>query len=463
MRGGRSLLVLLVIALGLGAYIYFVERERDPGASEAREDAFDVAPADINEVTIRGASGETTTLRKSDDAWALTAPVTAPADSATVESILSSLSTMEIDRVVDENPTSLAQYGLDTPRLDVSFTTTGGATHRLALGNTTPTNSGMYARIDDNARLVLVPAFLESAFNRTTFDLRNRRALDVARDAVDRIAIAPRTGTAIDLRRDGVNWRLAAPIDARADFSPADSMLSRLTTAQMTSIVKEGDAPTPAELRTWGLETPQLTATVGAGSSTATIALGSARDDASIYARDLSRPIVFTVDSSLLTDLRKEPGDLRVKDVFEFNAFSASTLDITQNGATTAWAKSVPESGADASAQPTWSRTAPEAGDVNQTAMTDLLNALSALRAERFVAQVPSGGEAIDVAVRFGTGEAASEERATLRRTGGTVYAVKTGEPGAAVIAADDFDAVLNHLKTLTSPAPAAPAAPAAE
>lgn len=462
MRGGRSLLVLLVIALGLGAYIYFVERDRDPAADSAREDAFtSVSPADITELTIRNSSGETTTLRRAGETWGVAAPVEAPADVATVESILSSLSTLGIDRVVDENPTALDPYGLVPPRIDVSFTTAGG-THRLALGNTTPTSSGVYARIDDNPRLVLVAAFLESTFNRTTFDLRDRRVVDVERDTVERISIAPRSGAAIELRRDGVNWRLSAPVDARADFTPADGLLSRLTTAQMRSIVKEGAAPTPAELRTWGLDTPQLTATVSAGSSTATIAFGNEHDATSVYARDLAGPMVFTVDSSLLTDLRKDPADLRVRDIFEFNAFSASSLELARNGTTHAWTKSVPDSGADASAQPTWRRTQPDAGEVNQTTMTDLLNALSALRAERFVPQAPTGGDTLGVVVHSGTGDALLEEQVTLRRAGDSVYAVRGGEPGAALVATSDYDAVLGHLDTLTA-APAASGAPAPE
>ena len=462
MRGGRSLLVLLVIALGLGAYIYFVERDRDPAAADAREKAFTVEPADITGLTVRGASGETTTLRRTGETWTLAAPVEAPADSAVLESILSSLSTLTIDRVIDEQPAALDQYGLDTPRMQVDFTTGDGATHHVQLGGTTPTNSGIYARIDDATRVVLVPAFVETTFDKTSFDLRDRRVLDIARDTVDRLTLTPRSGPAIDMRRDGVNWRLTAPIDARADFSPADGLLGRLTTAQMSSVVKEGAEPTAAELRTWGLDAPQLTATVGSGSTTATLAIGAARDDAAVYARDLSRPIVFTVDSSLLTDLRKDPADLRVKDIFAFNAFSASSLELSRDGTSTTWEKTTPSSGADAATQPTWARTKPDAGEVNQTAMTDLLNALSALRADRFVSQVPSAGETLDVVVRSGSADAPVEERATLRRVGDTAYAVRAGEPGGAVIATTDFEAVLTHLTTLTTPAapetpPAAP------
>jgi len=454
MRGGRSLLLLMAVALGLGAYIYFVESERDPAATDAKEKVFTIDRTAVTELKIKSSSSsETTTLRRTGDAWEVVAPVVAPADSATVDAILSTLETVEVDRVLDENPSALAQFGLEVPAVEVTATA-GGTAHSLALGIDTPTGTGLYARANGSPRLLLVPSFHKAALDKSTFDLRNRQALAVNRDTVDRVTLAPRGAPPIELHRDGVNWQLSVPVTARADFSPTDGLIGRLATAQMSSIVLEGSEPTPAQLRTYGLDSPQLTASIGTGSSMATLALGAAKDDASIYARDLSRPIIFTVDASLLTDLRKEPADLRVRDIFEFNAFSAMTLDVAHGTTAVAFAKSttVP-SGTDAAAMSTWTRTRPTTGDVNQTALTDLLNAVSSLRAEQFVSQVPATGDTVEVTVQFGTPDAAREERATLRRSGSTAYAIRPGEPGAAVIAADGFDAVLASLKTLTTSA----------
>ena len=119
---------------------------------------------------------------------------------------------------------------------------------------------------------------------------------------------------AITLARESGDWSLTAPVNARADFSPVDGLISRVDSAQMTSIVNEGDEPTPAELRSWGLNNPRLVVTLGAGSNRASLALGGEAEENRVYARDLSRPLVFTVEESLLTDLSKEPGDLRNKD-----------------------------------------------------------------------------------------------------------------------------------------------------
>lgn len=447
MRGGRSLLILLIVALGLGAYIYFVESERDPTGTETKDQLFAIEPADVTEIEIRAA--ETAVVRRTGDAWALVAPVAAPADAAALDSIVSSLAAVEIDRVLEETPGDLAPFGLDAPRLTVTFKTIAGAEHQLLLGSTTPTGSGMYARTADSPRLLLIPAYLEWTFNKTPFDLRDRRALAIDRNTVDRVTLAPRGAATIDLRRDDSDWRLAAPLEARADFSAADSILGRLTTTQMSAIVVEGTDLTPAQLRTYGLDAPQIVATLGAGSTTATLAIGNARNDATVYARDLARPMVFTVDASLLTDLKKEPADLRVKDVFELNAFSAQSIELVHGALNVAYAKAAPEGG-DASAMPVWSRTRPETGEVNQTALTDLLNTLSSLRAERFVSQAPASDEDVAVTARYGSSDAPNEERVTLRKSGQTAYALRAGERDAAVISPAEFDTVVSQLKTLT-------------
>ena len=40
MRGLRSFLLLLVVALALGAYVYFVESKRDPSSGDDKEKVF---------------------------------------------------------------------------------------------------------------------------------------------------------------------------------------------------------------------------------------------------------------------------------------------------------------------------------------------------------------------------------------------------------------------------------------
>ena len=146
MRGLRSFVVLLVILIGLGAYLYFVESRRTPGDdAEKREKVFTVEADAIDEVTITSEAGESTTLKKSGETWQMVAPVAAPADAAEMSGITTNLSTIEEQRLIDENPANLEEFGLAKPRIEVTFKS-AGEEHRLQIGSKTPTGSDLYAK-----------------------------------------------------------------------------------------------------------------------------------------------------------------------------------------------------------------------------------------------------------------------------------------------------------------------------
>src|SRR5262245_1270895 len=121
-----SMLALVLVLAGLGAYIYFVDSKRPAtGASEEKAKVFAVEADKLEEVTITS-ENETSTLRKTDGTWRLTAPIQGDADQSAITSVANALSTLEINRVVDENASNLADYGLATPRITVAYKAAGG-------------------------------------------------------------------------------------------------------------------------------------------------------------------------------------------------------------------------------------------------------------------------------------------------------------------------------------------------
>ena len=111
MRGGKSFLVLLVLALGLGAYIFFVESKREPAGDTAavkKAKAFTTDSSKFEQIEVKAESGDTTILRKKDGLWEITAPETMPADSTEVGNLVSSLESLEIQSVIDENPNAIS-------------------------------------------------------------------------------------------------------------------------------------------------------------------------------------------------------------------------------------------------------------------------------------------------------------------------------------------------------------------
>ena len=454
MRGGKSFLVLLVLALGIGAYAYFVESKREPSdaTAAAGTKATKVLAVDagkFEELEVKSASGDVTRLKKTGSDWQIVAPSAMEADQQAVNTLVSSLESLESSKTIDENPASVKDFGLDPPRAVISVRQTGETTMRkIDLGTKTPTGADLYARVEGQSKVILVGASADDTLNRSTFDLRDKTVLKFDRGKVDSLKLEPAGAPAVALAKKGTDWRLTAPVEAKADFNTVDSLVSKLADTKMKSLVA-ADAGT--DLKKYGLDKPQAVATVGAGSTRATLALGGKADDGSMYARDLSRPMVFSVDAALLDDLKKKPEDVRPKDLFEFRTFSAEGVDIARGAETFSFAKQKPAaSPAGAAPAPeVWKQTKPVAKDVDQSKLTELFTNISNLRADKFADKALTSGEEFVVTARYGDPATPKEERVTFRKSGGVVHAIRQGEPGAAVVPTADFDKVVTGLKEL--------------
>jgi hypothetical protein len=440
MRGLRSTLFLLVVAVALGAYIYFVESRRTPGEETKRDKVFSVEADKIEELQVRSAGGETTTLRKKDGTWEIVEPIAVKADESEVSGVTSNLASAEISRTIEEKAADLSAYGLAKPQVEVAFKTSGDADYRrLLVGEKTATGGDMYAKLASEPRVFLIPSYLETSFNRSTFDLRDKTLLAFDRDKADSIEIAT-GGRTVRAVKQGSEWTLQQPVAATADFSAVEGLLGRINTAQVKSIADQN----PADLAKYGLAQPDATVSVGSGSSRATLLVGSRAEDGNIYAKDASRPMVVTVESSLVDELKKDPSELRRKDLFDFRPFNLTRLEIVRDGQTVAFEKA---KGTEKDAQEKWRQVAPAAQDVDATKMDDLLGKLSNMRASSFVESRGNTGldkPLLTVVARFDEGK--KTERVELAKSGSDAYAARQGEPGAAKITTFDLDEVIRIL-----------------
>ena len=422
MRGLRSFLLLLVVLIGLGAYLYFVESKRDPAATgEKRDKVFTVEADAIQEVVVRSESGQRTTLRKSGSDWQIVEPATAPADGGEISGITSSLARLEQERVVDENPADLAEFGLAQPRIEVAFKA-GGDEQRLLIGSKTPTGSDLYAKTSASPRVFLLASYLDSTFNRTTFDLREKAALKFDRDGADLIEIVTADRTLSFAKKNG-EWQIVQPAGTRADSAAIEGLLARLNTLQMKSIADDAkDA---------GLEKPAVTVRVGAGSAQTTLLVGGPAGEGSVYARDGSRPTVFTLEASLLDDLKKDASEYRQKDIFDARAFNTTAIDISSGGQTLTFEKKDGK----------WQQTAPAAKEADAAKVDALLSTLTSARADSFVADLPGGAKPeLTVLLKFDEGR--KQERVTFSRSGADAFAQREGTTGAATITAAVLDSI---------------------
>jgi hypothetical protein len=249
MRSGKSLLVLAVLFGGLLAYLYFVDADRPlTPAGEQRDKVFaGVESSKIQELQVTGSAGETAALRRDGDDWRLTAPVEGRADDSEVSGITSNLESLEIQAVVDEEPTDLEQYGLQEPRVRVAFKADGDTTERrLLLGIRTPTGGDLYARSDDATRVFLVPAYLETSLTRRPSTCATRPSCDSS--ATRWIAWKSRTGRNASRSRrptaTGASSRPCRPRRIRAPSRASSRASSRPRCARLRRRTRRTSGPT---------------------------------------------------------------------------------------------------------------------------------------------------------------------------------------------------------------------------
>lgn len=452
MRGGKSFLMLLVVALGLGSYAYFVESKNDTSrqAAARREKLFNVESDKIDELTVKSQNGDETKLKKENNTWKIVAPSAIAADPAEVSAITTALAALEQEKVVEENPPSLKEFTLDPARISVTFHVAGETgTHRLDIGVKTPMGADLYGKTDAKKAVFLIGAYREDSLNKSTFNLRDKTVLTFDRDGANFLKIDDGKKSII-AAKVGAQWKLSSPINSGADFTAIDGLVGRLYQSRMKAFVTDDGTK---DLKKYGLDTPQYRVTVGAGSARAELAIGSKTEDGNVYARDMSRPMIFALESSLLDDLKRPASDLRQKDVFEFRAFTALSLSVTRGNQTYVLAR---QSDTGDGQTGDWKLTAPADKAIEAAKISDLLNNFSTLRADSFTDTVGTG-EATTVVAKFGSKATAVEETVTFRLVPAkgkdgkaTVTAQRKGEKDAMVIDALAFDKALAVFKELS-------------
>lgn len=435
MRGLRSFLVLLVVAVGLGAFVYY-DSKKPPADDKKQEKVFaDVQSDKIEQVTVKAEAGDQTTLQKQGTAWQITQPAAVPADEAEISGIATSLASLQVQRVVDEQATDFKQYGLDPARIEVAFKA-GGKDHRLLLGQKTPTGADIYARLPGAPRVFLVSAYLDATFNKSTFDLRDKTILKIDRDKVDRVEMQT-PGRTVTIAKQGADWRITSPSDARADFGAVEGIVGRLNTSPMKSIVTS-EIKDPKDLKEYGLDAPAATVRVGTGSSQAGLAIGKSAGEGAVYAKDLARPMIFTVDAALADELKKPAEEFRVKDLFDARAFNTTRVEATRAGQTVAFEKE----------KDAWKQVTPAAKPADTAKVEALLTALAATRATGFEEKTAATGletPELTISVKFDEGK---QEKVTFARKSGNAFAQRDGDT-AAKIDVGTLEGILKALDAL--------------
>ena len=308
----RSTGIVFLLALALAAFVYFYEVKRKPASdasSATSKPAFSLTSTDVKQIKIQR-PGTTMNFERKSDGWYMTQPRSQRADGSALDGLASALSFVTVDRTFPATPDSLNSFGLKDPTVTLDFTLNNGASHQLRFGAKDFSASSVYALIDDEKQISLMPDSIYSSADKSPDDFRDKSLTTVSTSDANFFDLVNSSGEVSGTKKDN-NWTLSKPRAAGGDRSKIDALLGAVGAGQVTHFVSD----TNAALAKYGLDKPavRFQAKLADGKSVQ-LEVGK-KEGADYYARDLSRPGVFQINENLYTILSDKYIDLRDKQI----------------------------------------------------------------------------------------------------------------------------------------------------
>jgi hypothetical protein len=439
----NTLIALAVLAATWGAFTYYDKRkgrEKPIVETTAQAKIFSLDAQHIQSITFKPRDGDAFSCRREGGKWTITDPRHLEVDQGNFSGVLNSLTTATADEVVDPHPTSLREFGLDPPSFALEVTTDAKPqSFTLLLGDDTPTSGGVYAQVSGNPQVFTLASYLKTSLEKKIFDLRDRRALTLEADQLQEIGVEYKgTSWTLEKNPEGV-WDLVLPPPVRADRFTVDGLVSQLRGLTMQTIAaedkrKNGD---------YGFGSPELHLQLTGSDGTQTIVVGKKEKDSDRYfAMNGALDPVFTLNSDFVTQFKKNPADMREKDLFSFSSFDVKRAEVDTPKGHWAFERQGNQ----------WKQTAPKSKIVNSDKMDSFLTRLRDLRADSF----PKAASLADFgltkpAYRFNvqSGDKNTTEIVEAAKSGDHVYARRSTDPLPGELsktALDDVEKSLGEL-----------------
>ncbi|MDY7009752.1 MAG: DUF4340 domain-containing protein [Planctomycetota bacterium] len=213
-------------------------------------------------ITVRG--DEKYQLVKTGGKWSIDSPVSAPADSEKVRSLLRAVSDIRADNFIDDNPKDLAPYGLDKPRLVVTVEllppapATAPATqpapkHKvISIAFGTRTDEKVFAKLADKPWVFAVAESDLTDLQPKLSDLREKRIMKTDGKEITQIELSLSAGGSASLEKADGKWRMLSPFTGECNDQAVGDLL-----ATLRDLKADEFRDNPTALAAFGLDPPQ--------------------------------------------------------------------------------------------------------------------------------------------------------------------------------------------------------------
>jgi hypothetical protein len=436
----RGLLIATLVLAGLAGFLYWSD-DHKPRAEAANPDA-DAGPSilklDQNSITkleLKKKDATPILLTKDGSDWRITEPKPFAADQTTVSSLLSTVSSLDSERLVEDKGSNLERYGLASPAFELDITGKDNKEQRLLLGDETPAGSGVYAALGGDPRVFTIAEYRKTSLDKTLNDLRDKRLLTVSPDKVSRLEIAGKNGE-IEFGHNKDEWQILRPKPMRADTSAVNELVRKLTDTRIDLSTSDKTATETESV--FAKDTPIATVKLTDESSTQQLQIRKAKDV--YYAKSNLVDGVYKIDSSLADAVDKKVDDFRNKKLFDFGYSEPTKLEIHSSAKTYSLMRG---------GQDWWDNGKKMDGD----SVRSLISSLRDLSADKFV---DSGFTTPEIDATVISNDGKRVERVQISKSGASYVAKRENDPALyqlTTTAVDDLHKSVDGIK------PAPPAA----
>jgi len=423
----RSLIVAAFVLLALIGTLYWSEHRKS--TEETAQTSADTPPtilkldgASITKLVLKKKDAEPIILTKnSSAAWQIVGPKPFSADQAAVSGVISTLSSLNSERLVDDKASDVKQYGLDQPAFEVDITEKDNKTERLLVGDETPAGNAVYAMLAGNPRVFTMASYHKTNIDKSLNELRDKRLLTATAEKVSRLELISNNRD-IEFGRNKDEWQIFKPKPLRADGAQVGELVGKLADARIDLSGSNKNQEDAASA--FARATPVATARVTDQSGTQELQVRKSKD--SYYVKSSVVEGAYKIDSSLGRAVDKGLDDFRNKKLFDFG-FNEPTK-IEMHSGTKAYFLSK-------SGQDWWSNGKKmEAGSVQ-----DFISKLRDLTADKFV-ESGFANPAMDIAVTSDDGKRV--ENVFIAKSGNSYIARRENETSLYQLDSSSVDAL---------------------
>ena len=375
--------LLLALAALLFGLIVLLEQYTRPPSPPGPLLAF--PPAAVTNIALRRTNQFVLRAEKTGGAWNLTLPISYPAQSFAIESLLEALKSLSSFAYIPpeefrSGQRSIAEYGLDVPAATLTLQH-GGQRTELLFGTRTPVGDHIYLQLLNQPGLQVVDAELFDRLPRGANDWRDNLLINFSGLPFDRIEVrASGRGFALALNPTNRLFFLSKPNPARADAAKVDALLRKLAAARAEQFVSDD---LRVDLELFGLHPPEAELVLGLGTNDlVTLQFGKSptNDPTVVHVRRLSQTNIVLVSRSVLAALQTSYIELRDRRLMTFAPDGATEIVLVgaggfsvRRGADGAWSLAEPYAGpADAGLVREWlDRLGRLEGSVEKDVVTD--------------------------------------------------------------------------------------------